>query len=259
MSIITLTTDFGEGSHYVAAMKGVVLGINPHVRIVDLSHAIEPQKIRQGAIALAEASPWFPAGTVHVGVVDPGVGTARRLVYARIGDQQYLAPDNGLLSLLAKRQKPTRIIELTNSEFWLPAVSNTFHGRDILAPVAAQLSLGVDPEQLGPITPELLPIDWPEPTRQGNRLEGMILGADSFGNLITNISAGLLTDVKHSEAKIRCGNTTISGLSQTYGDHPLGEAIALIGSGGNLEIALVGGNAAKILGLADGASISIEW
>ena len=137
-SIITLTTDFGAGSPYVAAMKGVMLGINPAVRLVDLSHEVGPQDVNYGAVLLAETTTWFPAGTIHVAVVDPGVGTARRLLYARIGDQHYLAPDNGLLSLLAKRLRPARIVELTNNEYWLPAVSNTFHGRDIFAPVAGQ-------------------------------------------------------------------------------------------------------------------------
>ena len=122
-----------------------------------------PQDVAHGAVLLAETTTWFPAGTIHVAVVDPGVGTVRRLLYARIGDQQYLAPDNGLLSLLAKRTRPVRIVELANSEYWLPAVSNTFHGRDILAPVAGQLSLGLEPERLGPIVSELKMLDWPEP------------------------------------------------------------------------------------------------
>src|SRR5439155_19797441 len=113
------TTDFGSGSPYAAAMKGVLLGINPAARLVDISHEVPPQDVRQGAIVLAEATSWFPAGTIHVGVVDPGVGTQRRLIYARLGDQHYLAPDNGLLSLLAKRSRSVRIIELTNSEHWM--------------------------------------------------------------------------------------------------------------------------------------------
>src|SRR5262249_10678907 len=128
-AIITLTTDFSAGSPYVAAMKGVILGINASVRIVDISHEVLPQNIQHGAVLLAEATTWFPAGSIHVAVVDPGVGTLRRLIYARIGDAQYIAPDNGLLSLLAKRQKPSRIVDLTNSEVWLPDVSHTFHGR----------------------------------------------------------------------------------------------------------------------------------
>src|SRR6201999_3324233 len=139
--IITLTTDFRTGSPYVAAVKGVILGINPSVRLIDVSHSVGPQNVHEAAVLLAEAATWFPAGTIHVAVIDPGVGTQRKLIYARIGDQQYLAPDNGLLSLLAKRRKPARVVQLTNPEIWLPDVSKTFHGRDILAPVAAQLSL----------------------------------------------------------------------------------------------------------------------
>ncbi len=130
--------------------------------------------MRHGAVLLAEATPWFPPGTIHVGVVDPGVGTSRRLVYARIGDQQYLAPDNGLLSLLAQRNRPARIIELANVDYWMPTVSHTFHGRDILAPVAAQLSLGLEPERLGPAVQELLMLDWPEPRGATNRIEGAV-------------------------------------------------------------------------------------
>ena len=140
-AIITLTTDFGEGSRYVAAMKGVILSINPHARVVDLSHSIPPQDILAGAIALAETAPFFPADTIHVAVVDPGVGSARRIVYARIGVQQFIAPDNGLLSRLAARERPAKIIGVDDRRFWLPNVSATFHGRDIMAPIAARLSL----------------------------------------------------------------------------------------------------------------------
>src|SRR6185295_15429422 len=143
--------------------------INAAAKIVDISHDVAPQNVRHGAVLLAEATPWFPAGTIHVAVIDPGVGTDRRLIYARIDDQQYLAPDNGLLSLLARRSRPTRIIELTNSEHWMPTVSHTFHGRDILAPVTAQLSLGLEPERLGPAIAELMMLDWPEPCGTSKR------------------------------------------------------------------------------------------
>ncbi|MCC7083695.1 MAG: SAM-dependent chlorinase/fluorinase [Pirellulales bacterium] len=260
MSLVTLATDFGIGSPYVAAMKGVILSINPAVRLVDVSHNIAPQDIRHGAIVLAEATPWYPAETIHVGVVDPGVGTSRRLVYARIGDQQYLAPDNGLLSLLAKRNRPSRIVELANSEYWLPAVSNTFHGRDILAPIAAQLSLGLESERLGPQVNELQMLDWPQPRSVGNRIEGVVEWIDPFGNLITNVSADLLSAANRSAAcKVTCGDAVVTGISTTYENRPRGATIALVGSGGKLEIAVVEGNATQKLNIIVGLPVVVEW
>jgi S-adenosylmethionine hydrolase len=258
--MITLSTDFGTGSPYVAAMKGVILGINPAVRLVDVSHEIWPQDVRYGAIVLAEATPWFPAGTIHIGVVDPGVGTSRRLVYAKIGDQQYLAPDNGLLSLLAKRNRPTRIVELVNSEHWLPAVSNTFHGRDILAPVAAQLSLGLEPERLGPTKAELQTFDWPLPRREGHRLVGAVEWIDRFGNLVTNIPSDMLTEARQTPSiKVTCSKCVVTKLSATYGDCHRGEVVALVGSSGRLEIAVVEGNAAQTIDTKVGAEVIVEW
>ena len=145
MSLITLMTDFGAGSPYVAAMKGVILSINPSVTLVDLTHAIPPQDVREGALVLEDVAPYFPPGTIHVAVVDPGVGTDRAILYAEIGSQRYVAPDNGLLSRLSRNTPPSRIVRLTNPDYWLRPVSATFHGRDIMAPVAARLSLGLDP------------------------------------------------------------------------------------------------------------------
>lgn len=241
-------------------MKGVILGINPDARLVDVSHEIGSQDVRHGAIVLAEATPWFPSETIHVGVIDPGVGTSRRLVYARIGDQQYLAPDNGLLSLLAKRNRPNYVIELANSEYWLPAVSNTFHGRDILSPVAAQLSLGLEPERLGPQITELQMLDWPQPQRAGNRLEGVVEWTDRFGNLITNISADLLSAAKQSPTcKVTCSAAVVAGISMTYGGSPRGSTITLVGSSGKLEVAVVDGNASQKLNVKTGSPIVVEW
>ena len=144
--IITLTTDFGAGSRYVAAMKGVILSINSRVQLVDLSHAIPHQDIRAGAIVLAETAPWFPPETIHIAVVDPGVGSTRRILYARYGSQQFIAPDNGLLSGLALRERASKIVSIDEPRFWLPEVSHTFHGRDIMAPIAARLSTGLSPD-----------------------------------------------------------------------------------------------------------------
>jgi S-adenosyl-L-methionine hydrolase (adenosine-forming) len=257
-TIVTLTTDFGAGSPYVAAMKGVMLGINPAVRMVDISHDVPPQDVHQGAVLLAEATTWFPPHTIHVAVVDPGVGTARKMIYARIGDQQYLAPDNGLLSLLAKRNRPSGIVELANADYWLPHISNTFHGRDILAPVAAQLSLGLESERLGPTRADLQMLDWPDARRAGNRIEGAVRWIDGFGNAITNIQGSMLGDWDSADLRIQCAGREIVGLAVTYGNQNAGQLTALVGSSGYLEIAVVNGNAAKLLAISNAAPVIVE-
>ena len=259
-SFITLTTDFGTGSPYVAAMKGVILGMNPAARVIDISHEIPPQDVRHAAVVLAESTSWFPGGTIHVAVVDPGVGTERRLIYAHLADQHYLAPDNGLLSLLAERNRTTRIIELANSEYWLPEVSHTFHGRDILAPVAAQLSLGLEPERLGPTLTQIQTLDWHEPVVAENRIEGAVRWIDRFGNLITNITASMLAPGRAAGGlTIDCAGHEIAGLSDFYGQHSRGTLAALVGSSGYLEIAVAEGNAAQALSVAVGTPVAVQW
>ena len=150
MSVITLTTDFGAGSPYVAAMKGVILSINPRATVVDITHGVRPQDIRQAALVVDDVAGRFPPESIHVAVVDPGVGTDRAIVYAHVGRRHFVAPDNGLLSRVAERIRPSKIIRISEAEYWLNPVSATFHGRDIMAPVAARLSTGLDPEKLGP-------------------------------------------------------------------------------------------------------------
>jgi S-adenosylmethionine hydrolase len=259
MGIITLTTDFGLGSPYVAAMKGVILSINPEARLVDISHAVGPQNVRQGAVVLAEATTWFPAGTIHVGVVDPGVGTARRIVYARIGDQQYIAPDNGLLSRLTLKMRPSLVVAVENPEHWLPSVSNTFHGRDIMAPVAAQLSLGMEPNRLGQPLAELVELDWPQPRIESNSIIGEVIWVDGFGNLISNISAGMLAAIPdQGAATIEVASHTIRGIDRTYGDRPAKTLLALAGSSGYLEVSVAGGSAAAKLEAAVGTRVVLR-
>ena len=193
---------------------------------------------RQGALVLAEATTWFPAGTIHVGVVDPGVGTQRRIVYARIGDQQYIAPDNGLLSRLTLKTRPSQIIAVENPEHWLPSVSNTFHGRDIMAPVAAQLSLGMEPDRLGPPRAELVELDWPQPRIEPNAIIGEVVWIDGFGNLISNITEGMLTAIQdRTRTTVGVAGHTIRGIDRTYGDRPANTPLALVGSSGYLEVA----------------------
>jgi S-adenosyl-L-methionine hydrolase (adenosine-forming) len=259
-AIITLTTDFGEGSRYVAAMKGVILSINPAARIVDLSHSIPAQDIRAGAIALAEAAPMFPPGTIHIAVVDPGVGTERGLVYARIGTQQYLAPDNGLLGRLAASERPSKIVGLDEPRFWLPQVSATFHGRDILAPVAARLSLGLAPDELGRPLDGLIPLPWPEVQRVANRIDGEVVEVDSFGNLITNVTSAQLAGVPTDESvTVACDEHATQGIFRTYSDQPPMTLIALVGSGGKLELAIVDDSAKIMLGVGVGAPVVVSW
>ena len=258
--LITLTTDFGISSPYVAAMKGVIYSINPAANIVDLTHAVPPQDVHQGAMTLADVTPLFPAGTLHIAVVDPGVGTKRGIVYAEIGTQRYIAPDNGLLSLLAQRSAPLMIRTLSEPRFWRESVSATFHGRDIMAPAAAHLSLGLDPVQLGPSQTELIQLQWPEARAVPGKIEGCVAAIDSFGNLITNISAEQLDGAPTGEqVRIVCGEHETFGIFRAYADQPEMTLIALIGSSGKLELAIVGDSAAIMLGEKVGAPIQITW
>jgi hypothetical protein len=258
--IITLTTDFGTSSPYVAQVKGVILGLHAAARIVDLCHAIPPQQVRQGALAWAAACPWFPPGTIHLGVVDPGVGSGRRLLYLEMGGQRFLAPDNGLASRLALRTPPSTIRVLSEPRFWLPAVSPTFHGRDILAPVAARLSLGLSPEELGPACLEWVQLDWPEVVVSAGKLRGVIESIDSFGNLITNIGADSLSAAPRDErVAVRCDEHETRGIFTTYSDQPEMTLIALVGSSGHLELAIVGDSAAAMLGVEIGTAVEVRW
>jgi S-adenosylmethionine hydrolase len=260
VSLLTLTSDFGTGSPYAAAMKGVILSINPKATIVDLTHDVRPQDVHHGALVLEDVSVRFPEGTIHVAVVDPGVGTDRAIVYARIGCQNYIAPDNGLLSRLAERTKPSRIVRLAEPKYWLQPVSSTFHGRDIMAPVAAHLSLGLDPDLLGPRAEKLLGVRWPEVRVSPDKLEGAVLEIDSFGNVITNITAEMLAGHPTDErACVVCGLYETWGIYGSYAEQPHGTLIALVGSSGRLELALVGDNAARRLDVKIGMPIVLAW
>ena len=259
MSLITLLTDFGHGSPYVAAMKGVILSINPAAVIVDLTHDIPPQDIRLGALVLEEIAGRFPAGTIHVAVVDPGVGTPRAIVYARLGHQAFVCPDNGLLSRLATAARPSSLIRLENPEHWLWPVSMTFHGRDIMAPVAARLSLGLDPARLGPPHSGLVMLDWPTPSVLPGRIEGHVLRIDSFGNLITDIPSALLADAAPELVHAQCRGEQATRHVRTYGQGPPGALVSLIGSSDRLELAVVGGSAAARLRASVGDAVLVKW
>jgi len=260
VSIITLTTDFGTGSPYVAAMKGVILSIAPDVTLVDLTHDVPAQDVRHAAMVLDSVCPRFPKDTIHVVVVDPGVGTERAIVYARMDGRHYIAPDNGALSRLAEHYPPEKLIRLANPAFWLPEVSNTFHGRDIMAPAAAHLAGGTPPERLGPPHAELVAVPRLRGYRGDRRIEGAVEQIDSYGNLITNITADMLEGRPTDErACIICGIYETYGVFRTYAEQPPGTLVAIIGSTGQLELAVVGDNAAMRLGIERGTIVVVAW
>lgn len=259
-SIVTLTTDFGEGSRYVAAMKGVLLSIVPAIRIIDLTHSVPAQDVVRGAIALAETTPYFPPGTIHVAVVDPGVGSNRRILYAKLHEQQFVLPDNGLITCLAERAKGVTMRVVENSDWWLPQVSSTFHGRDIMAPVAARLAAGANPEKLGPECTDYVRISIPKAERVAGKLEGEVIEVDSFGNLITNITNDMLADVPRGEqTHVLCDGHETMGIFQAYAEQPPMTLVALVGSGDKLELAIVDDSAKIMLGVGVGTPVTVKW
>lgn len=260
MSVITLTTDFGVGSPYAAAMKGVILSIDPRATVVDVTHGVRPQDVRQGALILDDVTRHFPPESIHVAVVDPGVGTDRAILYARAGYRQFIAPDNGLLSRVLRRPMPSKIFRISEPEHWLEQVSATFHGRDVMAPVAARLSMGLDPEDLGPPLADPVMLDWPEPVVSPGQIEGEVLDVDSFGNLTTNVDAELLAAIpRKRHAWVELAEQTTRGIRSTYGEASSDALIAVVGSTGRLELAIVGGNAAETLGAAVGTPVRVRW
>jgi S-adenosylmethionine hydrolase len=273
--VITLTTDFGTGDAYVASMKGVILSINPRAVIVDICHSIEPQNVLQAAFILSTAYRYFPEGTIHLAVVDPGVGSRRKAVMLKSPKAFFIAPDNGVLSYvldeldttpakpahhfspsLEQRKLGTRLeaVAITNPDFWLTPVSTTFHGRDIFAPVAAHLSLGVPVHKFGGSLSHVLAFRIPKPLhdKQGS-LTGCVLHIDNFGNLITNIKSG---DLPGKKVIISIGRRHIDGISRFYAEKK--GLAAIVGSSGYLEISLKNGNAAAFLKTRVGDKIKIK-
>jgi S-adenosylmethionine hydrolase len=257
--LITLTTDFGEGSPYVAAMKGVVLSINSRARLLDLGHAIPPQDLRHAAFFLRSALPYFPAGTLHVIVVDPGVGTERAALYVEAAGQRLLVPDNGCWTPLASAlgERP-RVRRLAEPRYWRAEVSATFHGRDVFAPAAAHLSLGVDPARLGPALADWVRLDLPEPTLAPDKLVGEVLFVDRFGNLITNLPAAAYAGWADRPARVAVGGREVTRRVRTYGEAAPGTLVALTSSVGTLEVAVVQGSAARLLGVGPGEPVVVQ-
>lgn len=269
MSIITLTTDFGTSDHYVAAMKGVLLTVTPHATLVDITHAIRPQDVVHAAFVFRHAFPYFPEGTVHVVVVDPGVGTSRRLLAARYAGQTVLAPDNGILSMVHHDFPLEALHEVANRRWFIQDQSATFHGRDILAPVAGHLACGDPLEEVGPQTDHLEILNLADPGGEpGGPLRGFILHIDHFGNLVTNIRqsdvAGYRAGLKDAasgrarEPLVFVGETGVGPLRRTYADVAEGELLALIGSADLLEIAVNSGSAAARLRALPGEAVFVQ-
>lgn len=250
LKVITLLTDFGLRDGYPAVMKGVIYQIAPDVRIVDVSHFVRPQNIIEGGLILDRTYPFFPAGTIHVVVVDPGVGTKRRPIAAHLGDQFYVCPDNGLLTLpleAAERSgAPVEIVHLNQPRFWLKNVSNVFHGRDIFSPAAAHLANGVALQEMGDLISDPLRVHPPQPVPIGNGWRGEITAIDHFGNLSTNFPASLVAGLGDGLG-VAIGGQVISGLVKTFGERNIGDLVAFIDSDDMLAIAVVNGSAAQRL------------
>jgi len=258
--IITLLTDFGTEDHYVASMKGVILKINPRCKVVDITHQVVPQNIEEAAFLLANAYSYFPEGTVHLAVVDPEVGGARNPLLIVTDRFFFVGPDNGLFSYALKREKVRGAYCLTERRFFLPEVSSTFHGRDIFAPVAGHLTLGVPPKAFGQKIHSWKTFDFPSPIIMGKKMVGRVIHIDSFGNLITNIERKQLDlFVGDQPFHILAGKKRINGVRRGYWEVKRGEILALIGSGGYLEISLREGNAQKMLKAKKGDGIEIHF
>lgn len=257
--IVTLTTDFGLKDPYVAAMKAAILGISPGVVIVDITHDVEKFNVREGAFVLGSATPYFPEGTVHVAVVDPGVGTQRRPIAIETKHSFFLGPDNGLLILPAEAQGIKHICELTSRRFMLSHVSSTFHGRDIFAPAAAHLVNGTALEEFGPQLTNVVRPEFTKVVRSKNFLTGEILHVDNFGNIITNIHARDIAEFREGMLLVEFPNHKVQvKVSHAYADSKLQEPLALVGSHNYLEIALNQGSAAAKFGSKAGDKITLS-
>ncbi len=258
--MITLTTDFGLKDPYVAEMKAIIFDLCPNAVIVDITHEIAKFNIRMGAYMLATAVPYFPEGSIHVGIVDPGVGTLRRPIVIQTRQGFFIGPDNGLLVLAAEKQGLTRIHELTNPRFMLPKVSHTFHGRDVFAPVAAHLMNGVQPQEFGPEILKVVQPEFAKVTKRNGLLIGEVLHVDGFGNVITNINEKEVAQ-GHVKGEV---NVELAGcklklkLRRAYGEAESREPLALIGSHGFLEISINQGNAAKRFKTKAGDRVTIS-
>jgi S-adenosylmethionine hydrolase len=260
--VIALLTDFGTRDHYAGTMKGVILGICPDVTLVDISHEVPPHDVLAGALELAASYQYFPAGTIFLVVVDPGVGSTRRGIAADAGDYKFVAPDNGVLSLVEDGHPPKRVVELSERRYARPTVSRTFEGRDRFAPAAAWLAKGVDLGALGRGAGALHRLDVPKPAVESGSgtVLGEVLRVDRFGNLITNIDRRTFDAIVRpggGALEVHVGGHQVQRVVSTYADAQAGEICALFGSTDDLEIAANGASAAALLNLGRGAPVRI--
>ncbi len=259
--IITLLTDFGSRDTYVGQMQGAILTTAPQARLVDLTHELPPGDILAGGLDWLDSIAAFPPGTIHLGVVDPGVGSERRAIVAEIGLWRFVCPDNGLLTGVLRSHPLHRAVEIREPGFWRTEVSSVFHGRDIFGPVAAHLAAGIDLGEFGPaISTPLVEIDLPEPTNETDVIQGCVLTSDRFGNLRTNIPATLLSRRQATSTKwtTEIGDVKINGVVRCFSDSPVGQLCALIGSHGQLEIAVNQGNAQELLHAVRGTTVTVR-
>jgi S-adenosyl-L-methionine hydrolase (adenosine-forming) len=253
--VITLTTDFGVSDHFVGTMKGVILSIRLQATIVDICHGITPYGISEAAFVVAQTYRYFPAGTVHVVVVDPGVGTARRPILIEAAKQFFVAPDNGVLSMICSREKH-KVRAITAEKYFRKPISQTFHGRDIFAPVAAHLAKGVAPASFGKPISDYLRSTFEKPVRTGKRIwTGNILKIDRFGNLITNFHIDEFPVVRERMFEMTVGPRRISYLASSYAECGFGELFLIVGSSGYLEVSANQGSAAQMIGCATGTQV----
>ena len=256
--IITLTTDFGTSDLYVGVMKGVILNINPQAQIVDITHAIPPQNVYAATFQIDSAYRYFPRGAIHVIVVDAGVGSSRRAIVCQTETAFFVCPDNGILTSILDRERLIQAVAVENPVYCLPQISNTFHGRDIFAPVAAHLLRGVPMGDLGRTITDLVRIPIPKPQVTEASIIGHVIWIDHFGNLITNISHNILESMEAREGfVIQVGTVEIDRINRSYAESEIGECLAIIGSLGRLEISVNQGDAARRLELRRGDPIII--
>jgi hypothetical protein len=259
--IITLTTDFGLNDHFIGTMKGVILDILPEAEIVDICHSVQAFDVLDGALTISQAYSYFPAATVHLVVVDPGVGTARRPIIATSEKHHFVAPDNGVLSLIYAREERMRAIHVTSQHYFLQPISNTFHGRDIFAPIAAYLAKGVENEKFGDEITDFVRFNAPKPKPVDARtIRGVVLKVDRFGNLVTNFTPQdipMLFQAETPQFKIVVGKREISEIKTSYAQGAPGEIFGILGSMGFLEIAANRGSAAQQLSVGKGTDVSV--
>jgi S-adenosylmethionine hydrolase len=258
-SIVSLTTDFGLNDWFVGTVKGVVLGINPSARVVDISHEIPGGDICAGAFVLAASYRFFPKGTVHVAVVDPGVGSQRRAIAAQTSNHFFVGPDNGVLSWALGKEKVEAIHALENPQYFVHPVSHTFHGRDVFAPVAAHLSCGVEIHRFGRRLKDFQRLPWPRPRVSRNGVAGEVIYLDHFGNVITNIEAPNLAKLAKRRLSVWLGGKRLCSLGAFYQSVTKGTPVAVIGSSGFLEIAINGGSAASNFGIRAGDGVRVTF